>query len=132
MKDLLDIECSHVTSEPLFMEIVNEALFEKLIEVMYRVEPEESTQSDTAEAALLTKDEENILRYACGYVGLKLYQCLIKMPGKKVAQFVECLGNMHSEGPTSSLLDYTKESMEKVNRGGLLTSQMKHIDRSYP
>ena len=116
---LTNTECSHVTSEPLFMEIVNEALFEKLIEAMYRVEPEESTQSNTAEAALLTKDEENILCYACGYVGLKLYQRFVKMPGKKAAQFVECLGNMHSKGPTSSLLDYTKEWMEKVNRGGL-------------
>ena len=26
---------------------------------------------------------------------------------------------MHSEGPTSTLLDYTKEWVEKVNRGGL-------------
>ena len=34
---LTNIKCSHVTSEPLFMEIVNEALFEKLIEAMYRV-----------------------------------------------------------------------------------------------
>lgn len=116
---LTNIKCSHVTSEPLFMEIVNEALFEKLIEATFRVEPEESTQSDAAETAPLTKDEENILRYACGYVGLKLYQRFIKMPGEKAAQFVECLGNMHSEGPTSSLLDYTKEWVEKVNRGGL-------------
>ena len=113
---LTNIKCSHVTSEPLFMEIVNEVLFEKLIEAMFRAEPEESTQ---AEAAPLTKDEENILRYACGYVGMKLYQRFIKMPGEKAAQFVECLSNMHSDGPTSSLLDYTKEWVERVNRGGL-------------
>ena len=41
------------------------------------------------------------------------------MPGEKAAQFVECLSNMHSDGPTSSLLDYTKEWVERVNRGGL-------------
>ena len=116
---LTNIQCGHVTSEPLFMEIVNEILFEKLIEEMFRVEPEESTEADAAEAALLTKDEENILRYACGYIGMKLYQRFIKTPGEKAAQFVECLCNMHSEGPTSSLLDYTKEWVEKINRGGL-------------
>ena len=32
---------------------------------------------------------------------------------------MECLSNIHSDGPTSSLLDYTKECVEKVNRGGL-------------
>lgn len=41
------------------------------------------------------------------------------MKGDKAAQFVECLSNMQSEGPSSSLLDYTKEWVEKVNRGGL-------------
>ena len=58
---LTNIQCGHVTSEPLCMDIVNEILFEKLIEEMFRVEPEESTEADADEAALLTKDEENIL-----------------------------------------------------------------------
>ena len=43
----------------------------------------------------------------------------MKAPGEKAARFVECLSQMHSEGPTSSLLDYTKEWVERVNRGGL-------------
>ena len=50
---------------------------------------------------------------------MKLHQRFIKVPGEKAAQFVESLSHMHSEGPTSSLLEYTKEWVEKVNRGGL-------------
>ena len=115
-KFLTDIKSSHVASEPLFMEIVNEAIFEKLIEETFKTEPESHSQ---VVATSLTKDEENILRYACGYVGMKLHQRFLKTPGEKAAQFVECLSNMHSDGPTSSLLDYTKEWVEKVNRGGL-------------
>ena len=82
----------------------------------FKTEPESPSQ---VVATSLTKDEENILRYACGYVGMKLYQRFLKTLGEKAAQFVECLSNMHSDGPTSSLLDYTKEWVEKVNRGGL-------------
>ena len=114
LKFFTNIQLSHVMTEPLFMELVNETLFEKLIETMFTTEPEECAQVTT-----LTKDEENILRYACGYVAMKLHQRFFKAPGEKAARFVECLSQMHSEGPTSSLLDYTKEWVERVNRGGL-------------
>lgn len=113
-KEFINIGCSHVFREPLLMEIANEALFEKLIEEMFSTEAE-----DSVESVSLTKDEENILRYACGYVGMKLHQHFLKLPGDKAAQYVECLYNMQSDGPTSSLLDYTKCWIEKVNRGGL-------------
>ena len=39
----------------------------------------------------LSKDEENIIRYACGYVGMKLYNRFVKQPGEKAAAFVECI-----------------------------------------
>ena len=83
---------------------------------MFAIEPEDY---NPVKSATLTKDEENILRYACGYVAMKLDQRFPKMTGDKAAQFVECLSNMQNEGSSSSLLDYTKEWVEKVNRGGL-------------
>ena len=67
----------------------------------------------------LPTDEENIIRYACGYVGMKLYNHFVKQPGEKAAAFVECIDHMRSEGPTSSLQEYTREWVEKVNRGEL-------------
>lgn len=49
---------------------------------------------------------------------LKKYE---KMKGKKVEQFVECLGEMAVERPgeQSDFFEYTKEWIRKVNRGGL-------------
>ena len=58
---LTNIKCSHVSTEPLLMEIVNETLFQKLIEEMFSTEPEDS--SNSVESTPMTSDEENILRY---------------------------------------------------------------------
>jgi len=33
--------------------------------------------------------------------------------------FVECIDHMRADGPTSSLLEYTREFVDKVNRGEL-------------
>ena len=59
-KFFTDIQLSHVMTEPLFMKIVNEILFEKLIEAMFTFEPKEC-----AEVTELTKDEENICMWIC-------------------------------------------------------------------
>ena len=67
----------------------------------------------------MTIVEENIIRYACGFVGMKLHDRFIKQHGNKAAEFVECIDHMHVVGPASSFLDYTREWVDKVNRGGL-------------
>ena len=113
------IQCSHVTNEPLFMELMNESIFESLIKGMFDTgEPGEQAEQHT-EHLELTKDECNILRYACGYVAMKLQLKFLKQPGNKAAVFVECLDHMEVEGSTSSLLSYTREWVDKINRGGL-------------
>ena len=38
---------------------------------------------------------------------------------KKAAEFVECLDSMNVKGMSYSCLDYTREWIDKVNRGGL-------------
>ena len=111
---LKDIGCGSGMEEPLFMELVNEVYFENIIKLRYST----STVEDITPPSL-TKDEENIIRYACGYVGMKLHDRFIKQDGKKAAQFVECIDSMHVEGPASSFLDYTRLWIDKVNRGGL-------------
>ena len=67
----------------------------------------------------LTLDEANVLRYACGFVGMKLHKKFLKIKGIKAAEFTECLNNFQVEGTSTSLLDYTKNWVERVNRGGL-------------
>ena len=67
----------------------------------------------------LTLDEANVLRYACGFVGMKLHKKFLKIKGVKAAEFTECLNNFQVEGTSTSLLDYTKNWVERVNRGGL-------------
>ena len=67
----------------------------------------------------LTTEEESIIRYVCGYVGMKLHDRFIKQKGNKAAEFIECIDSMQVTGPSSSCLDYTREWVDKVNRGGL-------------
>lgn len=74
---------------------------------------------DSVHEVQLTLDEANVLRYACGFVGMKLHKKFLKMKGVKAAEFTECLNNFQVEGTSTSLLDYTKNWVERVNRGGL-------------
>ena len=79
-------------------------------------------QQDTeASTVILSKDEENILRYACGYVVKKLLHKYIQQDGDKAAAFVECISRMQSgykdDKPVSSFIEYTNEWTKPVNRG---------------
>ena len=75
----------------------------------------------------LSEDEQSIIRYACGYVGMKLYNQFVKQSGENAASFVECIDHMHAVGPISSFLEYTREWIDRVNRGGIFdTSDVAH------
>ena len=50
---------------------------------------------------------------------LKLHKKFLKIKGVKAAEFTECLNNIQVEGTSTSLLDYTKDWVGCVNRGGL-------------
>ncbi len=65
---LANIQCSHVSTELLFQELMNDSIFESLIKDM-----REQCPSPAEKATQLTNDECNILRYACGYVAMKLH-----------------------------------------------------------
>ena len=79
----------------------------------------EHTQgSDTHEVTLLA-EEENIVRYASGYVAMKLGKKFKKQNGEKASQFMECLTRMSVMGDDSSFYNYTKQWVKSVNRGGL-------------
>ena len=63
----------------------------------------------------LTEDEENVIRYAAGYVALKL----LKKYEVSIPEYVECLSTMAVAGDDSSMLEYTSEWTRQVNCGGL-------------
>ena len=65
---------------------------------------------------MLTAGEENILRYAAGYVPFKLLKQFEKSPAADSGSIIECLSTM---GEESSLLEYTTKWTGLINRGGL-------------
>ena len=64
-------------------------------------------------------EEENAIRYASGYVAMKLRKKFEGKNGEKPSQFMECLTQMSNIGDDASFYDYTKKWVESVNRGGL-------------
>ena len=67
----------------------------------------------------MSSEEENAVRYACGYVAMKLMKQFEKKDSPKGAQFVECLSHMVISGEESSFYAYTKEWVANIDRGGL-------------
>ena len=76
------------------------AIFGSMIKELFDVG--EQHTDPTEQDLQLTKHEDNILRYACGYVVVKLQLEFIKQPGNKAAVFVDCLDRMENKGSTSS------------------------------
>ena len=82
----------------------------------------DQTESATGEAKdeeiVMTKDELNALQYVGGFVPHSLLSRFEK--NERYTKSLECLGDMAVASESDGdVLDYTKEWMEKVNRGGL-------------
>lgn len=121
---LTSISRTHLGSEPLLTELINEQLMEGLMIDTFKVFEEPSVRQNTkAPVAVLSKDEENILRYASGYVIKKLHHKYVQQHGYKAAAFTECIARMQSghedNKPLSSFIEYTTQWTKAVNRGGL-------------
>ncbi len=68
----------------------------------------------------LTMDEENIVRYAAGFVPFKLLKRYEKKKDLDIAlHAIECLSSMGVNGDESDILEYTRKWTLEVNRGGL-------------
>ena len=106
----------NVTEQLLFAELTNDLLFEKIIKNNCSAAPSSQHRRPQTE---LTSDEENIIRYVSGYVGKKLHDHYIKQKSEKAALFMEIIDKMYVDGPATSPLDYSREWVDRVNRGGL-------------
>ena len=98
----------------LFFQLVIDHVFEELVKKEFH-----TSSTPTAPRKSLTCDEQNIVRYASGYVAQRLLSKYKKEDSEKAAGFVECLSHMAMDRNESSLMDYTKEWTKKINRGGL-------------
>ena len=52
-------------------------------------------------------------------MGKKLHDHYIKQKSEKAALFMEIIDKMYVDGPATSPLDYSREWVDRVNRGGL-------------
>ena len=100
--------------DPLVQQYINQELFSDIIKSRCGSYPTVSTK-----ATSMTREEENIVRYASGYVPYSLMKKYEKNVTEKSASFVECLSSMAITGEEGSFLEYTTEWVSKVNRGGL-------------
>ena len=92
--------------------------------------------TDTSKQAKITKSklselEENIIRYASGYVPRSLIKQFESRKEIKYVEFIDCLLKMSAESDdasnVTSFYEYTKQWTETVNRGGLFETN----DASY-
>ena len=95
---------------PLVYQHDNQRLYTDLIKCHLSID----LGDRTTEMSTITADEENILRYAAGYVPFKL----LKYEKSPSGCIIECLSQA-VDGEESSLLEYTTKWTTLVNRGWL-------------
>lgn len=118
--------------DPLFHQTVSLMVYEELLREYFKcgLRSSSGASSGTTEELEFSKDELNILRYACGYVVLKVLkkykQQLQSKAGRKEGitgkmQCEVCLSNMIGCDEDDPITQYTSEWFDKTNRGGLFS-----------
>ena len=102
--------------DPIVEQHVNQSLFKDLVKSHAPAPPSIGV---SVSPPTLSPDEENVIRYAAGYVPMKLMKRYEKQSSKVAVEYVECLSSMAVNGDESSLEAYTLEWSRKLNRGGL-------------
>ncbi|XP_033110157.1 uncharacterized protein LOC117111335 [Anneissia japonica] len=103
--------------------VLQEVLLDVMVVLMRENHLVNATDDSAEPSSLtLTKDEEQVLRYAAGYIPHALLKHYSKLKGNAVAEKLsELLKKWRGEGDisASSFLLYTKEWTDRQNRGGL-------------
>ncbi|CAB3994727.1 Hypothetical predicted protein [Paramuricea clavata] len=123
IKEFNSYLCPALLQQPcctLFIQTLLRKLFERIIHRKSSISPNSATEDISEE----TNIEENILRYAAGFVPFSLKRQCVKRQPKDVtwAEKIKCLsaiGVSNDVGSSPSFLEYTKCWVEKQNRGGL-------------
>ena len=113
----LGLRCPH----PVLLQSVNRLIFNTLLIEYCSAKFAPIPTAAHVPSDRMGSEEENALRYACGYTPFKLMKKFEKQGTQKAAQFVECLSNMAVgvENEESSFYNYTCEWVKAVDRGGL-------------
>ena len=81
--------------EPLLTRLINEGIMDHLIETSFPAKLK--TRTNCTLPIELNKDEENIIRYAFGYVCMHLRRRFLSSKSEKVVDFIECLDKMREQ-----------------------------------
>ena len=113
------IECisslgSDISWNPFLPQCVNRRVFN-----IFLVKHFSSPPTVSPVELKMTAEDENALRYTCGYVALKVMRRFQQQNSTKATQFVDCLSDMAVTGQESSFYEYTTEWIHQVDRGGL-------------
>lgn len=100
--------------DPLVQQFVNQELYSSIIKSRCGCH-----RTIVGKSASMSIEEENIVRYAAGFVPFALLKRYERNVSTSSAFFVECLSGMAVTGEESSFLEYTRDWISKVNRGGL-------------
>ena len=66
-------------------------------------------EASNASTLQLSEAEENIMRYAAGYISMSLLKKYEKESSEKAVEYIECLSRMAVNGDECSFLAYTQE-----------------------
>ena len=119
--------------DPLVEQRVNKKLFEGFLKTCFEVPSQAAVAmapSTSLQCQELDEEEEQIVRYAAGFVPMSLLKKHEKGSTDRSVEFVECLSKMAVNGDESSFLSYTLEWSRTVNREGFLKLMMRPIDYS--
>lgn len=104
-------------NDVMLAQMINDKVFEDFIKLFTAI-PEPLVPAK----GKLTSLEENIIRYASGFVPRSLLKQFKKLKDEKYAAFVDCLLSMSENVEDSvdcSFYDYTKHWTDIISRGGL-------------
>ena len=112
---LHDIE---IKLSPLVYQSINQKLYSNIIDYHLGTELDAKCENSASGVVALTVDEENIIRYAAGYVPFKLLLQYEKSKAEESVNVIDCLSGMGVNGEESDAMEYTSKWIELVNRGG--------------
>ena len=110
-----------VYKDKMICQSANQKLFEMLLTKHFNEHIPQGTATAKRSAVddvFITKNELNILQYVGGFVPHALLQ-KFERNSRRYEQCIECLREMAVAGDSSDFLQYTREWISKVNRGGL-------------
>ena len=111
----------HDHQDKLLQESLTFKTFEMLLSDHFSSPRSSQPHASSSAEESMSKDELNALQYIGGYIPHVLLKKYQKRSGRKFNTFIECLGNMATNGDDDheDLVTYTKEWIGKVNHGGL-------------